>query len=280
MKTALIILVLLPALVFAQEEEKKEPEPFGQEGDFTFDTDRPFKLLELDEKTEEPVAAKKKKPKKKVFYGIKTKKKFAAKGNGKSRVIELFFVLKKHDPPKGFVRDYYWYDYRRRELRRTPPSQFNAKYGVLAHGPYKKMMGDQVLAEGIFYKGTKHGRWTTLSANNILTDKEKYYKGWPKESIITYYDPDERKKLKEVIPIEYGEREGYYYLLHENGKIAVMGEYRWDRKVGSWHEYYENGKRKKILEYPENAFEKVLKPAVRSEWDESGKEVYSSTKKK
>src|SRR6218665_876142 len=106
MKTALIILVLLPALVFAQEEEKKEPEPFGQEGDFTFDTDRPFKLLELDEKTEEPVAAKKKKnPKKKFFAGTKTKKNSAAKGKEKARVIEFFFVLKKHDPPKGFVRD-------------------------------------------------------------------------------------------------------------------------------------------------------------------------------
>jgi len=32
----------------------------------------------------------------------------------------------------------------------------------------------------------------------------------------------ERKKLKEIIPIEYGERDGYYYLFHENGQVAVV----------------------------------------------------------
>ncbi|NOS55259.1 MAG: hypothetical protein HOP37_03275, partial [Cyclobacteriaceae bacterium] len=49
------ILVLLPVLLWAQGTEPKV-----QEGQFTFDTDKPFTHLEL-EKEEEPIVTKKKK---------------------------------------------------------------------------------------------------------------------------------------------------------------------------------------------------------------------------
>ncbi|MEJ0054520.1 MAG: hypothetical protein WDN75_02065 [Bacteroidota bacterium] len=108
---------LLTALLFfawlVQGQERRK-EVFGQEGQFTFETDKPFKLLELDEKTSEPIVSKKKKPKKKTFYGIKTRKAYTRKGFGDKTVIELFYTLKKPDKPTDFVRDIFWYDF-------TPP---------------------------------------------------------------------------------------------------------------------------------------------------------------
>ncbi len=267
-----ILVFLLPGLLAAQEKT----EPRVQEGTFTFDTDKPFSLLELDQKMEEPIVTKKKKPKKKVFYGIKTKKGFTRKGYGNRITVEFFYYLKKPDKPSSFARDIYWYDFTRRQIRKT--STFDPKKGVLLHGPYKKMQGPVILEEGIFYKGTRHGRWMRYDRENLVEDKEKYYKGWPKESIVTYYDPMERKKLKEIIPIEYGEREGYYYLFHENGLVAVQGEYQWNHKVNDWVENYPTGKRKRIIAFPKQAFEKVVKPFIKREWDNKGQEIYTSDK--
>ncbi|MCU0356247.1 MAG: hypothetical protein MUE95_01570 [Cyclobacteriaceae bacterium] len=103
--------------------------------------DRPFVIdtpVSLDfEKEEEPMnTRKKKKPKKKVFYGIKTKKGFSRKGTGDRTVYENFYYLKKPEVPNTLVRDIYYYDYARREVVRT--SRFDPKKGVLVHGPYKK----------------------------------------------------------------------------------------------------------------------------------------------
>ena len=269
-------LFILPVLLLPCVARAQEKEAFGKEGQFTFETEKPFKLLELDEKTSEPIVAKKKKPKKKTFYGIKTRKGYTRKGSAERTIIELFYVLKKQDKPTSFVRDIYWYDFTRREVRKT--GSFDPKKGVLLHGPYKKMQGQAVLEEGIFYKGAKHGRWMKYDRQDILDDKDKYYKGWPKESLVTYYDSPEHKKVKEMIPIEINEREGYYFLFHENGAIAVTGEYKWGHKVGDWIENYPNGKRKKILTYPKEPFEKEIRPFVKKEWDDKGREIYSSKK--
>ncbi len=266
-----LFLGLAPAL-WAQEKT----EAIGTEGQFTFETDKPFRLLELDEKTSEPIVTKKKKPKRNTFYGVKSRKGYTRKGIGDKTTIELFYVLKKPEKPTIFVRDIYWYDYTRREIRKT--SAFDPKKGVLLHGPYRKMQGSVLLEEGIFYKGTKHGRWMKYTRQDILDDKEKYYKGWPKESLVTYYDPVEHKKVKEMIPIEINEREGYYFFFHENGTIAVTGEYKWGQKVGDWIENYPNGKRKKIVTYASEPFDKEIKPFVRKEWDEKGREIYTSRK--
>ena len=269
-----VLFVFMFLSFFANGQESKDP--FGKEGQFTFETEKPYKLLELDEKTSEPIVTKKKKPKKKTFYGIKTRKSYTRKGFGDKTITELFYVLKKPSVPTAFVRDIYWYDYTRREIRRT--GNFDPSKGVLIHGPYKKMQGTVLLEEGIFYKGAKHGRWMKYSRQDILDEKEKYYKGWPKESLVTYYDAVEHKKVKEMIPIAIDEREGFYFLFHENGKIAVTGEYKWNEKVGDWIENYPNGKRKKIVSYSKEPFEKEIRPFVRKEWDEKGKEIFSSNK--
>jgi antitoxin component YwqK of YwqJK toxin-antitoxin module len=265
---------LYPFLFVAVAAQAQQNEPRVQEGQFTFETDKPFSLLELDEKIDEPIVVKKKKPKKKTFYGVKTKKAFTRKGYAPNITVELFYVLKVPEKYSGFARDIYWYDFTRREIRHT--DKFDPEKGVLLHGPYKRMVGQVVLEEGIFYKGAKHGRWMRFDKQDLLDDKDKYYKGLPKESLITYYDPVERKRIKEIVPIEFGEREGYYYLYHENGKIAVVGEYRWDQKVNDWTENYPSGGRKKIVRYPKEPFDKETHPFIHKEWNDKGKEIYSA----
>ncbi len=240
---------------------------------FTIDTPASLDF----KKEEDPISDKKKKKvKKKVYYGIKTKKGFTRKGQGDRITYELFYVLKKPERPQTFVRDIYWYDYTRREIRKT--TTFDPAKGVLLHGPYEKRQGDVVLEKGIFYKGTRHGRWKKYNRDSTLVDKDRYYRGWPKESLVSYYDPQERKRMKEMTPIEYGEKEGYYYFFHENGQLAVQGEYRWDEKVGDWTEYYSNGKRKKIITYPKEPFDESIMPYVKAEWNEKGKELYRNNK--
>lgn len=247
----------------------------GEQQDQRFTIDTPINLDFSQE--EEPVnTSKKKKPKKKVFYGIKTRKGFTKKGYGERITYELFYYLKTSEKPQTFVRDIYWYDFTRKEIRKT--SSFDPEKGVLLHGPYEKKQGEILLEKGIFYKGTKHGRWMKYNRDSTLLDKEKYYKGWPKESLVSYYDPHERKKMKEIIPIEFGEKEGYYYRFHENGKIAVTGEYQWDQPVGDWIENYPDGKRKRVLSYPKEPFDGEVVPYIKLEYNTQGKEIYRNNR--
>lgn len=268
MRVWITLLLLLSVLVVVAQEEPIDGEvrPFTIDGAF---------LLDLTQKSDTLVVSKKKKVKKKVFYGIKTKKAFTRKGIGERVTFETFYILKKAEKPQTFVRDVYWYDFRRREIKKTTPAKFDDKNGVLLHGPYRRfLLGGIVLEKGIYYKGTKHGRWMKYNKDSVLLDKDKFYKGWPKESTLTYYDPFERKKVKEIIPIEYGEKEGYYYLFHENGRPAVVGEFKFNQRVNDWIEYYPDGKRKKIISYPKDPFDSTQKAYTRVEWNEKGKEIY------
>lgn len=228
--------------------------------------------VEKDEEEEETVEAKKKR-KKNVFYGLKTRKGFTRKGFGDREVITLFNYLKDYQDPNPYIRDVYWYDTESGQIKIS--SNINKNTARILHGPYKRLLGDQVIEEGIFYVGTKHGRWTEHNSNDILMNKQKFIKGWPKESQITYYDP-KGNHVKEVIPIEHGEEEGIYYYFHDNGQVAVMGEYQYGEKVGVWREFYKNrARRKKEIQYKKDPFERNFLPYVLREWDESGKLVYS-----
>src|SRR6478736_4527876 len=120
MRSYLAILLLIFAFAAQAQDEPQ---------DQAFTVDTPVNLDFLRE--EEPIETKKKKVKKKVFYGIKTKKGFTRKGVGERVVFELFYYLKKSEMPKTFVRDIYYYDFTRREVRRT--SKFDPKKGVLLH---------------------------------------------------------------------------------------------------------------------------------------------------
>ena len=222
------------------------------------------------------IKKKEKKRKRNHFYGIKTKKGFTRKGYGNTITLELFYFLKVPQEVEHFVRDVYWYDYKRREIRKT--ANYEPENGALLHGPYKRVQNNIVLDSGMYYLGTKHGTWMYHDKNDVLQDKEKYFKGWPRESRVRYYD-NERKKMKEIVPIEFGEKEGYYYYFFENGRPAVTGEFKWDQKVGDWTEYYPNGRRKKIIRYApaSDPFAKETSYVLR-EWDARGREIYDYVK--
>lgn len=234
-------------------------------------SDATVNLAEKEE--EEAVEAKKKKRKKNEFYGLKTRKGFTKKGFGDREVITLFRYLKEYKDPNPYIRDVYWYDTESGQIKVS--SNIKKENARILHGPYKRILGDQIIEEGIFYIGTKHGRWTEFNSNDILLSKSKYSKGWPKESAITYYDL-KGKHIKEVIPIEYGEEEGTYYYFYDNGQVAVIGEYQYGEKVGVWREYYKDrARRKKEVQFKKDPFQKDFKPYILREWDESGRLVYT-----
>ena len=116
--------------------------------DEAVDVDRLFEVnyespLTIDlggeDEEDEPVEIKKKKRKKNVFYGIKTKKGFTRTGFGDDVVIELFYYLKVYEAPDPYVRDIYWYDFKKRKIANS--RKINEKYAGILHGPYLKMLG-------------------------------------------------------------------------------------------------------------------------------------------
>ncbi len=267
--TGLVILSVLTCgnLSFAQESDEVD------EIEFIIERSHPL-TLDLEEEEEEAKGKKdkKKKRKKNVFYGLKTKKGFTRTGYGDNVTVEVFHYLKKWVEPDPYVPEIHWFDFRRKRIRST--GNIDKKYGRILHGPYKKMKGEQILEEGIYYIGTKHGRWVKYDNRDILTDKKKYYRGWPKESLVKYYD-DDRKKLKEVVPVVYGEKQGDYFYFHENGEIAVKGQYKFGEKVGKWTEYYDVRRRaKKQIQYREDPYNEEFTPYIVREWNKRGEVTY------
>lgn len=266
----------------AQEDNSIDSTEFDIFGDtedgFSLIDEMPLTLnmereMELSEEAKDAQKRKDKKRKKKWFYGLKTKKSFTRRGYGDKVELETFHYLKEfNEPIDPYVPEIWWYDFTRKKIRST--GEIEGKRGVILHGPYKKIIGEQIVAEGIFYKGTKHGRWTYYDRHDILTEKLKYYKGWPKESKVRYYD-DKRTKLKEVVPIVYGKRNGMYYYFHENGTIAIKGKYEENVKVGKWVEYYPfRRRRKKEIQYPSDPYDRSYQPFISKEWDRSNRAVY------
>ena len=253
----------------------------------------------------EDAKLKRKKPKKKVFYGKKTKKGFTVTQKGKNQIIETFFYLKKWEEPSPYIKDIYWYDYLKLEINKS--RKFDSLTSKLLHGPYEKSINGVVVESGIYYLGTKHGRWETWSKpknkkyvtfkrdstgklikdleetienQQQLLSKEKYDRGWPRSAEITYYD-SQKRLLKEVKPYKEGDLHGEYYYFDRRGRIITFGKYEYGEKVGQWVEYQENSPRhyrKRITLYQDHAFFND-EPFIVREWDEKGKLKVDNTKK-
>jgi antitoxin component YwqK of YwqJK toxin-antitoxin module len=244
---------------------------------FKVDYDTPL-TLDLKSKSEEetaPVEQKKKKVKKNVFFGIKTRKGFTRTGFGSNVVTELFYVLKEYEEPPQYSRDFYWYDYKTKKI--TNSLRVNKDKAGVLHGPYKKMLGEVVIEEGWFYKGMKHKRWVRFNKHDILQEKKYWWKGWPQESRLAYYD-FKKTQLKEVIPVHFAEKNGEYWAFHKDGSIAVRGEYKFDHKIGMWREYYDDRRVKREVIYPEDPFNFKFIPYITREWDEKGTLIYDREK--
>ena len=278
-----VLISLLGYSAFSQEEVASDTSEFDifrdtQEG-FSLIEDMPLTVnmereIELSNEAKEARKRAEKRRKRKVFYGIKTKKGYTRRGYGDNIEIEIFHFLKEPLPTDPYVPEIYWYDFTRKQVRNTGDPY--AKKGAVLHGPYKKMIGEQIIEEGIFFKGTKHGRWTSYTRKDVLTDKQKYYKGWPKESKVQYYDK-KHTKLKEVVPIVYGVKHGTYYYFHENGSVAVKGQYKDGIKIGKWTEYYSfMNRRKKEIQYPADPYDQAYSPFISREWDRRNRLIYEA----
>jgi len=260
-------------VVVAQVEE----DTVGREKSFSLIRESPvtIDLEKEDEEAEKDKKKEKKKRKKKIFYGIKTKKSFLRSGKGDREILEVFYYPKEPLTPDPFVQEIYWFDLDKKKIRKS--RNFDPEKGVVLHGPYKKIVGNQIMEEGIFYIGTKHGRWTRYSSKDVLMDKRKYFKGWPKESRVRFYDV-KREKLKEVIPIVNGVKEGTYYYFHENGSVGIKGRYSEDVKVGAWTEYYNfRRRRKKEIQYKPDPYDQQYQAHISREWNRRGQIVYENT---
>ena len=92
----------------------------------------------------------------------------------------------------------------------------------MLHGPYKKLIDDKLVEEGMYFYGTKHQRWVKLTRQNKLISKAHYHKGWYRDSQIDYYDGAGKQRIKSVMPIQYGKKEGVFILFHSSGKMALF----------------------------------------------------------
>ncbi|WP_436518006.1 toxin-antitoxin system YwqK family antitoxin [Ekhidna sp. To15] len=262
-------LIFVRLAVFAQEEESLEDL-------FKVDYDTPL-TLDLEEEEEDVIAPvkKEKKVKRNVYFGLKTRKAFTRTIRGNDVILDLFNVLKEYVGPPEYASDFYWYDYKKKKIINSlRVDQRNA--GVL-HGPYEKRVGDQIIEQGWYYKGLKHRRWVRFNRHDILQDKAYWWKGWPQESRLAYYD-FKKTKLREVIPVHYGERDGEYWAFHEDGSLAVRGEYKFGHKVGLWREYYDGGRVKREVVYPTDPFDFKFNPHITREWDPKGTLIYDRAK--
>ncbi len=243
---------------------------------FKVDYDTPLTIdidAEQDEdEVRDPLIGKKKKKKdKKVFFGIKTKRGFTKTGYGKKQVLELFHYLKVYEGPEEYTRNFYWYDTKKKTLVNS--LKIRRDVALVLHGHYVKKQGDQILEEGHFYKGVKHGRWMRYNTHDILQEKEIYWKGWPQESLISFYD-ERKENVREVIPVHFGEKEGTYYAFHPGGSVAVRGTYKFDYRVGLWREFYPSGATKREVRYPDDPFDFESTPIITKEWGSDGRLIY------
>ena len=219
---------------------------------------------------------KEKKIPKKTFWGIKTRKAFTRVRSGKKVTYELFYILKKPLEPDPYVRDLYWYHRKKRKITLGPIPPKEKAYAVLLHGPYEKRVNKIIVEQGLFYVGTKTGRWETNTTNEeeILMEKKKFYKGFPKDAKITYYDANQ-SKIQEVIPYENKELHGQYLRYYSSGALAEDGKYEFGKKIGVWKTYYEAKKRTKLeMQYPADAFAEDTTAYKLREYNEQGLIVY------
>jgi hypothetical protein len=280
-------LMLLPVFLWASLAQAQKNSGSSQSGDnkgklpkpvVPLDGEKPLIHVDSLASDKRPKEPKKKKIPKRMFYGIKTRKAYTRVKKGKNYTFELFYVLKKPQDPMPFVKDIYWFHKKKRKIFVGPIPPKDQPFAKIMHGPYLKQVNRDIVEQGIFYLGAKHGRWMyekPVGEEPILQDKLKFYKGFPKESEISYFDVD-KKKLQEVRPVEDGKYHGQYFRFFEDGTIAEEGKYEQGKKIGMWIEYFQSSKKliKKQTQHAKDWTIEDFEPYVVREYNDKGRVTY------
>lgn len=263
--------------VWAQDSEAEttDPDSSGVVTNRLLPTSTPILLFaDREEEAKQKKKEKKKKERKNVYFGEKTKRNMIRSSFREQVTVQLFHTTTRTQQVDPYIRDVYWYDTRNRAIKNR---SFDPTKGYLLHGPYEKRINDVVVETGMYYFGTKHGRWMSFDGKSVLLNKSHFFQGWPKESRITYYNR-ERKEIEKLTPIEYDLMEGNFFHFYQSGQVAVTGEYHYGERVGLWTEYWEaKGDqlvRKREIQYQPQPFTRNFKPFIRAEWDKEGNLVY------
>jgi hypothetical protein len=223
---------------------------------------------------------KEKKIPKKTFWNIKTRKAYTKQVSGKKVTYELFYILKKPQDPDPYIRDLYWYHRKKRKIMLGPIPPKEAQFAAILHGPYEKRVNKIVVEQGQFYVGSKTGRWeqNASTEEEILMDKTKFYRGFPKEAKISYYDANQQK-IERVVPYENGELHGQYVAYYPNGVLREEGKYEYGHRIGVWRTYYNTTKKRTHLElqYPTAAYAEDTAGVKVREFSEQGLVIYDKT---
>jgi len=212
------------------------------------------------------------------FEGTKTERRVGTYGTGGRATIEEFSVVKyvEDEAVSPYVQEIWWYDPDQSRIVNTPLKE-NQK-AQICHGPYRKIINQQLMEEGNFFMGAKDGRWETYDSEGMLLTKNYFDRGFPSGSEISYFDPA-KLKIKEVIPYVYGKSTGQYLLFYPSGNLAIEGKLDDGVRIGRWREFYEfgtGGRLKKELRYGKDKFEDI-EPIIVQVRDEKGK-IISQTK--
>ncbi|MEY2792407.1 MAG: hypothetical protein RJA76_399 [Bacteroidota bacterium] len=214
------------------------------------------------------------------YEGIKTEKRITQYGSGNRATVEEVNVIKYVEDEKinPYLQEIWWYDPSQNRIVNTPLK--DAKNPLICHGPYKKYVNQTLVEEGFFYQGGKDSRWEKYGPEFELEDKALYKKGFPAESIISYYDT-EKKKIKEVIPKVYGKIRGQYLSFFPNGLLSMEGKLDDSIRIGRWREFHEKGaagRLKKEWKYGKDKFD-IFEPILLQERDTQAKIIYQNPDK-
>jgi hypothetical protein len=270
-----LFLLFISGKIFGQKVEagKSDQDSSGVVSLEMLPSSMPLFLFNENKEKEEK-KAKKKKAKKNIWFGIKTQKGFTKIELRGQSYYEYFNYTDQSRPTNPYIRDVYWYDTQEKSIK---SQGYITGKGYLLHGPYERLVNEKVVERGMFYYGTKHNTWLLYDEKNILQDKSHFREGWPKESRVNYYDQNS-KAVEELIPVQFGLKEGSYFHFYSDQQVAVTGEYRFGEKVGLWTEYWDTNNKKAIRKreilYQEKPYTKDFRPYIRAEWDKDGNLVY------
>ncbi|MCZ2475233.1 hypothetical protein G9H61_07235 [Aquirufa ecclesiirivi] len=214
------------------------------------------------------------------YLGIKTERRIGTYGSGNRTTVEELNVVKyvEDEAVSPYSQEIWWYDPAQSRVVNSPIK--DSKNAQICHGPYRKFVHENLVEEGHFFMGVKDGRWENYGQEFELENKQYYKKGFPAESIISYYDK-EQKKIKEVIPKTYGKIAGQFLSFYPNGLLKEEGKLDDSVKVGRWREYHEKGsggRLKKEWRYGKDKFDNFT-PVLVQERDNQAKIIFQSTQK-